>query len=195
MLNRAILTGRLTRDTEVQYTQQGTPVLSFTLAVDRQFRNQNGEREADFVQCVIWRKGAENLAKFTHKGSKIGIDGHIQTRNYENNHGQRVYVTEVVVDNFALLDSRPQGQNGYQQNNRGYQQQPQGQPNNGYQQNQQPQQGQQQSPQPQQTQLGGNGWENTGAGQKRAQVNQQGQPQEVSDNDLPFPTQNQETPF
>lgn len=177
MLNRAILTGRLTKDTEVQYTQQGTPVLSFTLAVDRQFRNQNGERDADFIQCVIWRKGAENLAKFTHKGSKIGIDGRIQTRNYENNHGQRVYVTEVVVDSFALLDSRPQGQkqNGYQQGN---QQQLQGQHNNGY----------------QQTKLGSS-WADTTADQKRAQVNQQGQAQEVSDNDLPFPTQNQETPF
>lgn len=106
MLNRAILTGRLTRDPELRSTQNGTKVCSFTLAVDRQFRNKDGEREADFVQCVIWRKSAENFAKFTHKGSLVGIDGRIQTRNYENQQGDRVYVTEIVVDNFALLDSR-----------------------------------------------------------------------------------------
>lgn len=110
MLNRAILTGRLTKDPEVQYTQQGTPVLPFTLAVSRQFRNKDGDREADFVQCVIWRKGAENLAKFTHKGSLIGIDGRIQTRNYENDEGQRIYVTEINVDHFALLDPKKSNQ-------------------------------------------------------------------------------------
>lgn len=106
MLNRAVLTGRLTRDVELRYTQTGTAVGTFTLAVDRTFKNQQGEREADFINCVIWRKSAENFANFVHKGSLVGIDGRIQTRNYENQQGQRVYVTEIVVENFALLQSR-----------------------------------------------------------------------------------------
>lgn len=116
MLNRAVLTGRLTKDPELQYTANGTPVLSFTLAVDRQFRNKQGDRDADFINCVIWRKSAENFANFTHKGALVGIDGRIQTRNYENNQGQRVYVTEVVVDNFALLEPRRNGNRGGQYN-------------------------------------------------------------------------------
>ena len=119
MINRAVLTGRLTRDPELRYTTSGTAVVSFTLAVDRQFRNQNGDRDADFVNCVIWRKSAENFSNFTHKGSLVGIEGRIQTRNYENQQGNRVYVTEVVVDNFALLEPR---QNGGM--NQGSQQQP-----------------------------------------------------------------------
>lgn len=124
MINRAVLTGRITRDPELRYTQNGTAVVQFTLAVDRQFRNQDGEREADFINCVIWRKSAENFANFTHKGSKIGVDGRIQTRSYENQQGNRVYVTEVIVDSFALLDSlqdsqqgsAPQNQNNSSQN-------------------------------------------------------------------------------
>lgn len=111
MLNRAILTGRLTGDVDLKYTQSGTAVGSFRLAVNRTFKNQQGEREADFINCVIWRKSAENLANFAHKGSLVGIDGRIQTRNYENQQGQKVYVTEVVVDNFSLLESRSEGQN------------------------------------------------------------------------------------
>lgn len=112
MINRAVLTGRITRDPELRYTQNGTAVVQFTLAVDRQFRNQDGEREADFINCVIWRKSAENFANFTHKGSKIGVDGRIQTRSYENQQGNRVYVTEVIVDSFALLDSLQDSQQG-----------------------------------------------------------------------------------
>lgn len=118
MINRAVLTGRLTRDSELRYTTSGTAVVSFTLAVDRQFRNQNGDRDADFVNCVIWRKSAENFSNFTHKGSLVGVEGRIQTRNYENQQGNRVYVTEVVVDNFALLEPRQNGgmnQGGQQQ--------------------------------------------------------------------------------
>ena len=115
MINRVVLTGRLTRDPELKYTQSGNAVCSFTLAVDRQFRNQNGDREADFINCVIWRKSAENFSNFTHKGSMVGVDGRIQVRNYENQQGQRVYVTEVIVDNFALLESRNSQGNGYNQ--------------------------------------------------------------------------------
>lgn len=104
MLNRAILTGRLTRDPELRYTTSGTAVVQATIAVDRQFKNQQGEREADFINLVIWRKVAENFANFTHKGSLVGIDGRIQTRTYENKQGQRVYVTEINVDSFSLLE-------------------------------------------------------------------------------------------
>lgn len=106
MINRIVLIGRLTRDVELRYTNNGAAVASFTVAVNRQFTNAQGEREADFINCVIWRKAAENLAKFTHKGSLIGIEGRLQTRSYENQQGQRVYVTEVVVDNFSLLDTK-----------------------------------------------------------------------------------------
>lgn len=106
MINRTVLVGRLTRDPELRYTQGGTAVASFTLAVNRQFTNSQGEREADFINCVIWRKAAENFVNFTNKGSLVGIDGRLQTRNYENKQGQRVYVTEVVVENFSLLESK-----------------------------------------------------------------------------------------
>lgn len=115
MLNRAILTGRLTRDPELRYTTSGTAVVQATIAVDRQFENQQGEREADFINLVIWRKAAENFANFTHKGSLVGIDGRIQTRTYENKQGQRVYVTEINVDSFSLLE--PRQENSQQSNN------------------------------------------------------------------------------
>ncbi|CAI2619480.1 single-stranded DNA-binding protein [Lactobacillus kunkeei] len=106
MINRTTLIGRLTKDAELRYSQSGNAVANFTLAVNRAFTNQQGEREADFINCVIWRKSAENFANLTHKGSLVGIDGRIQTRNYENQQGQRVYVTEVVIENFALLEPR-----------------------------------------------------------------------------------------
>ena len=120
MINRTTLTGRLTRNVDLRYTQSGVAVGSFTLAVDRRFTNANGQRDADFINCVIWRKSAENFANFVHKGSLVGIDGRIQTRNYENQQGQRVYVTEVVVENFALLEPRSanhNNNNGAPQNN------------------------------------------------------------------------------
>lgn len=110
MINRVVLVGRLTRDIELRYTTSGTAVGSFSLAVNRQFTNASGERETDFINCVIWRKSAENLANFTSKGSLIAVEGRIQTRNYENQQGQRVYVTEVVVDNFSLLESRAESE-------------------------------------------------------------------------------------
>lgn len=108
MINRTVLVGRLTRDPDLRYTASGAAVATFTVAVNRQFTNASGEREADFINCVIWRKAAENFANFTHKGSLIGIDGRIQTRSYDNQQGTRVYVTEVVVENFSLLESKSQ---------------------------------------------------------------------------------------
>ena len=108
MINNVVLVGRMTRDAELRMTQSNTAVASFTLAVNRPFKNQNGEREADFINCVIWRQAAENLANWCKKGALVGITGNIQTRNYENQQGQRVYVTEVLANSFQLLESRSQ---------------------------------------------------------------------------------------
>ncbi len=111
MINNVTLVGRITKEPELRYTPQNQAVGTFGLAVNRQFKNSNGEREADFINCVIWRQQAENLAKFAKKGSLIGITGRIQTRNYENQQGQKVYVTEVVADTFQMLESnKTQGQ-------------------------------------------------------------------------------------
>ena len=112
MINNVVLVGRMTRDAELRYTPQNQAVATFTLAVNRNFKNQSGEREADFINVVIWRQQAENLANWAKKGALIGITGRIQTRNYENQQGQRVYVTEVVADNFQLLESRNQQNQG-----------------------------------------------------------------------------------
>lgn len=106
MINNVVLVGRLTRDVDMRYTQSGVAVGSFSIAVERNFKNANGERETDFINCVIWRKAAENFARFTRKGSLVGVEGSIQTRNYENNQGQRVYVTEILVENFSLLEPK-----------------------------------------------------------------------------------------
>lgn len=114
MINNVTLVGRLTKDVELKYTPANQAVAQFVLAVNRTFKNANGEREADFVNCVIWRQSAENFAKFAKKGALIGITGRIQTRNYENAQGQRVYITEVIAENFQMLESRNQ-QQGQQQ--------------------------------------------------------------------------------
>ena len=106
MINNITLAGRLTKDSDLRYTSDGTATATFSLAVNRPFKSANGEREADFINCVIWRKNAENFANFTRKGSLVGITGRIQTRNYENKEGQRVYVTEVVAENFTLLEPK-----------------------------------------------------------------------------------------
>lgn len=124
-MNNVQLIGRLTREVDLKQTSSGTAVGTFTLAVNRNYTNQQGEREADFINCVIWRKAAENFARFTRKGSQVAVDGRIQTRNYENQQGQRVYVTEVIVENFYLIETRAQTEqrpsgdnhfNGYNQN-------------------------------------------------------------------------------
>jgi single-strand DNA-binding protein len=106
LINNVVLVGRLTKDPDLRYTSNGTGVATFTLAVNRNFTNQSGEREADFINCVIWRKPAETMANYARKGTLLGITGRIQTRSYDNQQGQRVYVTEVVADNFQLLESR-----------------------------------------------------------------------------------------
>lgn len=106
MINNLTLVGRLTKDPDLKYTGNGTAVATFTLAVNRNFTNQSGEREADFINCVIWRKSAETLANYAKKGVLIGVTGRIQTRSYDNQQGQKVYVTEVIADNFQLLESK-----------------------------------------------------------------------------------------
>lgn len=117
MLNNVSLVGRLTDNAELRYTPNNQAVATFRLAVNRPFKSQNGEREADFINCVIWRQQAENLANWAKKGALIGITGRIQTRNYENQQGQRVYVTEVVADNFQLLEFNKQDNQGHSQGN------------------------------------------------------------------------------
>lgn len=106
MINNVTLIGRLTKDVELKYTGSGLAVAQFTLAVARDFSSKNGEKETDFINCVMWRKSAETLANYAQKGSLIGVVGRIQTRNYENNQGQKVYVTEVVAERFNFLEKK-----------------------------------------------------------------------------------------
>ena len=172
-INNVVLVGRLTNDVNLRSTQNGMMVGSFTLAVDRTTKDQNGNRQADFISCVIWNtkysKKAENLATYAHKGSLIGIEGSIQTRNYEDKSGNRVYVTEVKVDSFSLLESR-QAANDYQQGQYSGQQ-----GGFGYQQGDQPQQN---SQAPQAANVGSQGQIATPAGQADTI--------DVSSDDLPF---------
>lgn len=112
MINNVVLVGRMTKDAELRYTPSNVAVATFTLAVNRNRKNENGEREADFINVVIWRQAAENLANWAKKGALIGIVGSIQTRNYENQQGQRVYVTEVIANQFHMLESRNQQEQG-----------------------------------------------------------------------------------
>ena len=105
MINRVILVGRITKDPEVKTTQSSIPVVTFTLAVNRQYSDTTGEKQADFIQCVVWRKQAENMAKYVHKGDLIGVDGRIQTRQYEGDSGMK-YVTEVVADSIQFLETK-----------------------------------------------------------------------------------------
>ncbi|QED49691.1 single-stranded DNA-binding protein [Cytobacillus dafuensis] len=108
MINQVTLVGRLTKDPELKRTPEGTPVTNVTLAVNRHFRNQQGEIGADFVQCTLWKKTAENTSRYCRKGSLIGITGRIQTRHYDNPEGTRVYVTEVLADSVRFLDQKKQ---------------------------------------------------------------------------------------
>ncbi|GJM57091.1 single-stranded DNA-binding protein [uncultured Dubosiella sp.] len=114
MINRVVLIGRLTKDPELRKTQSGTSVVSYTIAVNRRSQTP-GQPDADFINCVAWNKTAELMAQYLHKGSLIGVEGRIQTRSYDNQQGQRVYVTEVVTDSVQFLEpknAQPQ-QNSY----------------------------------------------------------------------------------
>lgn len=121
MINRVVLVGRLTRDPELRYSQSGTAICRFTLAVNRTFSNAQGEREADFVSCVTFKKSAENVANFLKKGSLAGVDGRIQTGSYEGQDGKRVYTTDIVCDSVQFLEPKGQaaGQDNPPQNNPG----------------------------------------------------------------------------
>src|SRR5699024_4941136 len=164
MMNRVVLVGRLTRDPDLRYTPNGVAVANFTIACNRPFRNQQGEQEADFINCVVWRRAAENLANYMKKGSLIGVDGRLQSRSYEGQDGKMVYVTEVVADNIQFLESRGSSEP-----------RPQGQPN--FNNNQQSQhQGQPQR-------------ENQNQNQSQGQMDpfaNDGEPIDISDDDLPF---------
>ena len=109
MINRVVLVGRLTKDPELRYTPSGLAVVRFTIAVNRQFSGQGGEKEADFINCVAWRKQAENLANFQRKGNLIGVEGRIQTGSYDGQDGKRVFTTEVVADSVQFLEPRNAG--------------------------------------------------------------------------------------
>ncbi|EAE4346482.1 single-stranded DNA-binding protein [Listeria monocytogenes] len=117
MMNRVVLVGRLTKDPDLRYTPAGAAVATFTLAVNRPFKNAQGEQEADFINCVVWRKPAENVANFLKKGSMVGVDGRIQTRNYEDNDNKRVFVTEVVAESVQFLDPKNNNAEGTTSNN------------------------------------------------------------------------------
>jgi single-strand DNA-binding protein len=163
MINRVVLVGRLTRDPELRYTPAGVAVATFTLAVNRPFSNQQGEKEADFISCVIWRKPAENVANYLKKGSLAGVEGRIQTRSYDNQEGKRVYVTEVLADSVQFLE--PRGSNSAQSGTSFGGGAPQ-----------------QQNPG---SQFGGSGFE----GPKRQEQSpffDHGKPIDISDDDLPF---------
>lgn len=160
-INNTVLVGRLTKDVELKYSQTGTAVARFNLAVNRQFK-KDGQPDADFISCVAFGKTAENLANFMRKGSQIGVTGRIQTGSYDDKDGKRVYTTDVVADNIQFLESRSEtqgnNQGGYQQQappRQQYQQQPQQQQQQ-YQQPPQQQQYQQQGDPFAQPQQGGN---------------------------------------
>lgn len=105
MINRFIGIGRLTRDPELRRTAQGDAVTSFTLAVNRSFTNADGQQQADFINCVVWRKQAENVERYCFKGSLVGVEGRLQSRTYENNQGQTVFVTEVVCSSVQFINT------------------------------------------------------------------------------------------
>lgn len=116
-MNIVVLIGRTTRDIDLRRTGNGTVVASFTLAVNRDFKTNDGQ-EADFIQCVAWKKTAELLEQYVHKGDRIAVNGSIRTRNYEDSHGRTVYVTEVLVNHVEFLETKNREQSNY--NNNGY---------------------------------------------------------------------------
>lgn len=105
MINNVVLVGRLTHKADLKFTTNGKNYTQFSLAVQRKFKNQSDEYETDFLNCTLWGKAAENFTKFTRKGSLIGVEGRLQTRNYEKD-GRKIYITEVIAENFSLLESK-----------------------------------------------------------------------------------------
>lgn len=125
MINRVVLVGRLTKDPEYRVTQSGVSIATFTLAVNRTFTNAQGERQADFINCIVFKKQAEAVNTYLSKGSLAGVDGRLQSRSYENNEGRTVYVTEVVCDSVQFLEPKGSGNNA-QNGSQGQQRQQQG---------------------------------------------------------------------
>lgn len=123
-MNKVVLVGRLTKDPELKRTNSDIPYVQFTLAVNRPYANKGGDRQADFINCIVWRAPAENLARFIRKGGLVGVDGMIQTRTYDDQNGVRHYITEVVCDNVTFLEAKKDGAGDMQQGY-GYQQAPQ----------------------------------------------------------------------
>jgi single-strand DNA-binding protein len=121
MINNVVLVGRITRDLEIRKTPNGASVLNFNIAVNRRGTQQPGQPDADFINCVAWNRTADLMGQYLHKGSLIGVQGRIQTRSYDNQQGQRVYVTEVVADSVQFLESR-NAQSGQQMEAPSYQQ-------------------------------------------------------------------------
>lgn len=192
MLNRVVLAGRLTKDPELRYTPNGNAVANFTIAINRSYRNQQGEQEADFINCVAWRNQAENLANYMRKGSLIGVDGKVQSRSYENQEGRRVFVTEVLAESITFLEPRGSSQSrsnvgGYAQND-SYQQQ-QSAPQSQQQQYQQEQQSQGSSSYQQEQQAPSQSQSNERKEEPQAQSNpfeNDGEKVDIADDDLPF---------
>ena len=110
-MNKSILIGRITKDPELRTTPNNRSVCQFTIAVNRTYTNEEGKREADFINCVVWDKQAENLAMYQKKGNQIAVEGRIQTRNYDDNSGKKVYVTEVLANNVSYLDTKKDDSN------------------------------------------------------------------------------------
>lgn len=166
MINRTVLVGRLTADPQYRVTPSGVQVASFTLAINRNFTNQQGERDCDFINCIVFRKQAVNVNQYLSKGKLAGIVGRLQTRSYENKEGQKVYVTEVVCDNVQFLEPKDsQNDSNSYQNGTNYQK------SNNYSQNNQ----------------------NVQKGQNKTKYDQQNNPftngsqlNDLNDDDLPF---------
>mgnify|MGYP003571323358 CR=1 FL=1 len=119
-MNKVILIGRLTRDPELRTTPSGVATTAFTVAVDRNFTNQQGQREADFINCIAWRKQAENISRYCAKGSQVAVEGRIQTRSYDAQDGSKRYVTGVICDNVTFLGSKSSNQSNSSYDNSNY---------------------------------------------------------------------------
>ncbi|SFF65408.1 single-strand binding protein [Halobacillus alkaliphilus] len=167
MLNRVVLVGRLTKDPDLRYTPNGVAVANFTIAVNRPFSNNQGGQDADFLNCVVWRRAAENLANFMNKGSLVGVDGRLQSRSFDNQEGKRVFVTEVVADSVQFLESKGNSSQGG--SNRG---------GSGYQANQ--------NQQPSGNNFGSNNNNNNNNQRDEDPFADNGEPIDISDDDLPF---------